>query len=269
MDKQLKIMVIGAHPDDSEIAFGGASMFYSILGHKVLMVSMTNGDIGHHSIDKETLASIRKKEAYRGAKIMGVKYKIMPFHDGELEPTLYYRKKLLTVIREFSPDAIFTHSPMEYHPDHRYTNQLVIDTSYMVMVPNADPKSPPMKHNPYYFYFSSAPVDGIFNLCIPIDLIWEKKLSVLDQHKSQMYEWLPWIGGFLDKVPSDDTEKIKFLDKWRSKKDISIANNYREWLKEKYGKNADKIRCIEAIVSAPIGRQIVSQEEIPTLFPFL
>ena len=47
-DKKLRIMMIGAHPDDCDLTCGGIAIKYSKLGHKVKFVSVTNGDAGHH-----------------------------------------------------------------------------------------------------------------------------------------------------------------------------------------------------------------------------
>ncbi|HBE03449.1 MAG TPA: GlcNAc-PI de-N-acetylase, partial [Spirochaetia bacterium] len=56
----MNIMIVGAHPDDPDLFFGGASLLYSGSGHRIMMVSMTNGNAGHHKISKKILAQRRK-----------------------------------------------------------------------------------------------------------------------------------------------------------------------------------------------------------------
>jgi hypothetical protein len=46
-EKPLRIIAFGAHPDDPEFQMGGTAIKYAKLGHKVLLVACTNGDIGH------------------------------------------------------------------------------------------------------------------------------------------------------------------------------------------------------------------------------
>lgn len=265
----MNVMIVGAHPDDPEGQFGGAAMLYRAKGHRVMMVSMTNGDGGHHLMDRKKLAARRRKETLSAAGVMDVEYEVLPIHDGELMPTLANRKKLLRIIRRFNPDIIFTHSPAEYHPDHRYTNQLVLDTSYIVIVPNALPDLPPLKENPCYFYFSSGrPQKDAFNFCVPIDSVWNRKLLAWHQHTSQMYEWLPWTMGILSKVPADEKRRLKFLNEWRGKINGLLTDNYRLWLRKKYGEKAEKIRYVEAVYSAPVGKQVdMKQKEIESFFP--
>jgi LmbE family N-acetylglucosaminyl deacetylase len=44
----LRLLIIGAHPDDADYAAGGTAALYRVRGHVVRMVSLTNGDAGHH-----------------------------------------------------------------------------------------------------------------------------------------------------------------------------------------------------------------------------
>ena len=39
------------------------------------------------------------------------------------------------------------------------------------------------------------------DVAVSIDDVFEKKIDMLDAHVSQMYEWLPWVDGTLEKVP--------------------------------------------------------------------
>ncbi len=63
------------------------------------------------------------------------RYLILDHHDGELLPTLDNRREIIRLIRTYEPDLVLTHRPNDYHPDHRYTSQLVQDAAYMVTVP--------------------------------------------------------------------------------------------------------------------------------------
>ncbi len=48
--KKLKILGIGAHPDDLEELCGGTLAKYAQLGHKIIMCHVNNGDKGHFEI---------------------------------------------------------------------------------------------------------------------------------------------------------------------------------------------------------------------------
>ena len=59
----LRIIAIGAHPDDCDIRAGGVAAKWAALGHKVRFVAVTNGDAGHMSEGGGQLAMRRRKEA--------------------------------------------------------------------------------------------------------------------------------------------------------------------------------------------------------------
>ena len=49
-EERLRVLVIGAHPDDADISAGGVAALYVQQGHTVTLVSVTNGDAGHHAM---------------------------------------------------------------------------------------------------------------------------------------------------------------------------------------------------------------------------
>jgi len=128
-DGKLRIIVFGAHPDDCEIQTGGTAAMWAKKGHHVLLVSVTNGDIGHWKEAGGALALRRRDEVKKAHQILGVQGVILDNHDGELLPTLEIRRALTRLIREWKADVVISHRPNDYHPDHRYTGVLVQDAA--------------------------------------------------------------------------------------------------------------------------------------------
>ncbi|HEV8541599.1 MAG TPA: PIG-L family deacetylase, partial [Verrucomicrobiae bacterium] len=153
-DRPLRIICFGAHPDDCEIQAGGTAAMWAAKGHKVKFVSVTNGDIGHWRDAGGPLAQRRKEEVEKAAKILGIEVAVFDIHDGELLPSLEYRKMVTKAIREWNADIVLGPRPNDYHPDHRYTGILVQDAAYMVTVPFFCPDVPFMKHNPVFMYYA-------------------------------------------------------------------------------------------------------------------
>src|SRR5882672_3836033 len=120
----LRIICFGAHPDDCELQVGGTAALWAAKGHKVKLVSVTNGDIGHWRDAGGPLARRRKAEAEQVAKMLGVTVEVLDIHDGELMPTLENRRTLTRLIREWKADLVLGPRPNDYHPDHRYTGVL-------------------------------------------------------------------------------------------------------------------------------------------------
>lgn len=265
---KLRIIVIGAHPDDPD-KVGGTAYKWASLGHDVLMVSLTSGDAGHQTLSSAKLARVRREEARRAGEVIGVKYITLNNHDGQLMPTYKNRLQVIRLIREHQADIVITHRPYDYHPDHRYTGTLVLDAAYMVTVPKVLPDVPHLKKNPVFLYMSDGfvhPEPFKPDVCIPIDDVIEKKIDMYHQHTSQMYEWLPYNRGELDKVPATEQERREWLG--RTRKGGSSADPYREILISQYGgEKGNLIKYCEAFQDSGYGTRL-TKENIRHYFPF-
>src|SRR3989440_5362750 len=146
------VRAIGAHPDDCDFGAGGLAALWVRAGPRVHFVAATNGDAGHYEMGGAPLARRRRAEAQAAAAVIGIAYTVLDNHDGELEPSLANRHTIVRVIREIGPDLLLTHRPNDYHPDHRYTAQLVQDAAYMVTIPAIVPEPPHLAANPVIAY---------------------------------------------------------------------------------------------------------------------
>jgi len=268
-NEKLHIIVIGAHPDDPD-KVGGTAYKWAQLGHDVLMVSLTNGDAGHQTIKPARLAKIRREEAKRAGEAIGVRYITLDNHDGQLMPTYKNRLEVIKLIREQQADLVIFPRPYDYHPDHRYTGTLVLDAAYMVTVPRILPKVPHLEKNPVFLYMSDRfvhPEPFMPDVCVNIDDVMEKKIDMYHQHKSQMYEWLPFNRGGLDEVPATDAERRAWLS--RTRFGGSNAEPYRDKLIELYGKEkGSEIKNCEAFQDSGYGTRL-NEENIKRYFPFI
>jgi len=268
-DQKLHIIIIGAHPDDPDKA-GGTAYKWAQLGYDVLMVSLTNGDAGHQTIKAKELAKIRREEARKAGEVIGVRYITLDNHDGQLMPTYKNRLQVIKLIREQKADIVIFPRPYDYHPDHRYTGVLVLDAAYMVTVPTILPKVPFLRKNPLFLFMSDGfihPEPFKADVCIDIDDVIEKKMDMYHQHKSQMYEWLPFNTGTLDKVPVSDPDRRSWLGETR--KSWSSSNPYYDKLIEIYGKEkGSKIKYCEAFQDSGYGTRLTN-ENMNYYFPFL
>lgn len=268
-DQKLHIIVIGAHPDDADGA-GGVAYKWAKTGADVLLVSLTNGDAGHQSIKAQELAKIRREEARKAGEVIGVRYITLDNHDGQLMPTYENRLQVIKLIREQKADIVIFPRPYDYHPDHRYTGVLVLDAAYMVTVPTILPEVPFLKKNPMFLFMSDDfihPEAFKADVAIDIDDVIEKKMDMYHQHKSQMYEWLPFNQGILDKVPASDADRRKWLGETRKAGDD--ATPYRDKLIEIYGKEkGSKVKYCEAFEDSGYGARL-TKENLTYYFPFL
>lgn len=260
------LLVIGAHPDDCEMTATGLSRRWVEHGGAVRWLSLTDGSSGHHTSGGAPLVARRRAEAKAAAAVVGAESVVLDVPDGSLEPTLENRKKLIRQIREFEPDVIAGPRPWDYHPDHRYTGQLMQDACYMIQVPNVIPTVPAMRKSPVVLYVwdhfqKPSPVRG--DLVFDVDDLHDLKARVLAAHVSQVYEWLPWIGGFADQVPADlDRDGLEFVKQHFIDRHGTDPGPHRDKLIAKYG--ADRgaaVRRVEVFEVCEYGAGLTPELE--------
>lgn len=268
---RVRVLVFGAHPDDPDSKAGGLAALYGRLGHQVKLVSLTNGDAGHFEIGGAPLAWIRRKEAAAAGAVLGCEYITLDNHDGALLPTLEVREQVIAIIREFQPDIVMSPRPWDYHPDHRYTGQVVQDALYMVTVPNVVSHAPHLRTNPVALYLwdhFKKPYPFTPDVVVGIDEVVEQKVDALHCHTSQVYEWLPYNRRELDRVPKDATARRAWLRQIMEPRLRGPADLYRNKLIALYGEEKGrKIQYAEAFEVCEYGARL-SEEGLHRLFPF-
>ncbi len=273
-DGKLRIIVFGAHPDDAEYKAGGSAVKWARQGHQVKLVSVTNGDIGHWKEAGGPLALRRAAEVAACAKKLGVTSQVLDIHDGELVPSLEYRKLLTRVIREWKADIVIAPRPWDYHPDHRYVGVLIQDAAFMVAVPFICPDVPPLKKNPVFLYSSDGfqkPYPFTPDIAVSVDDSFDQKLDGIHELTSQHYE-----GGangseeHVKSVPpaSDEVGRRAWLKRRWGARQGSEADKYRDLLVKLYGPEKGKaVKYAETFEICEYGRR-PSMDEIKKLFPF-
>jgi LmbE family N-acetylglucosaminyl deacetylase len=116
-----RILAIGAHPDDLEIACGASLAKFHDLGDIAAGVVMTRGERGGDS-------SVRPGEAFSGAEFLGLNHvKVLDFPDTHLqEHSQEMIGAIEGAIREYQPDVILTHSAHDNHQDHCAVHQATL-----------------------------------------------------------------------------------------------------------------------------------------------
>ena len=267
-----RILVLGAHPDDADIKVGGTSALWRDAGFAVKLVSLTDGGAGHQSLRRPGLVERRRAEAKAAGAVIGASYDVLDLPDGELLPTLEARFAVIRLIRSFQPDLIVTHRPTDYHPDHRYTAQLVGDAAYMVTVPAVCPDTPHLERNPVILHVSDTfkkPCTFQADVVVDIGPTVERMIDMLHRHASQFYEWLPYNAAYLEQVPVEDAARRAWLGERIRQRIGPLANRYREALLRTYGEERGRrVEFVEAFEVSEYGSPLDAASRA-RLFPFL
>jgi LmbE family N-acetylglucosaminyl deacetylase len=276
-DKQLRILVFCAHPDDPEWYTGGVASKYVQGGHVVKYVSITNGDAGHFELSGPPLARRRRQEAIAAGASLSVEYVVLDNHDAAFLPTLDVREQVIRIMREFKPDLVMTHRLWDYHADHRYTGQVVIDATIpaghaRTVAPDL-PMLQPLPRVVYLWDEFTRPYPFIPDVVVGIDDVIDKKIAALDCHVSQMYEG--WGRSRQEEIPKDPAGRRAWLKRDLEPVLTIAADLYRDKLVELYGEERGmQFKYAEAFEVCEYGKPVFRRETLLTdaernrLFPF-
>ncbi|MBR2340680.1 MAG: PIG-L family deacetylase [Clostridia bacterium] len=187
----MRVLAIGAHPDDIELCCSGTLAKCVKRGDTVIVCHVSSGNLGHVVIPPDELQIIRAEEAKRAGALAGIEVIWGGFHDLDIyDGNAEARNKIVDVIRYANPDFIITHSPDDYMPDHTAVSRLVFDASFTATLPNYNSKYPqPAKLVPIYYMDPPAGVN--FNPTEFVDISDEidLKMQMLECHESQL-KWM-------------------------------------------------------------------------------
>lgn len=191
----MKILAIGAHPDDVEFLCAGTLAKYAQHGDEISIMVATNGNVGSPTLSPKEIASIRHEEAQASADILGAKLIWIGIDDEFLFSTRETRMQFIEGIRQAAPDVMFVHSPTDYHPDHRASGQIAIDCRIPVTVPLIETLHTHMSQVPDVYMMDT--VGGLSfdpDCFVDVSDTFIVKSEMLSRHKSQA-EWLRHIYG--------------------------------------------------------------------------
>lgn len=184
----MRILAVGCHPDDVEIACSGTLAKCVKRGDKVIVCHASSGDLGHVIIPPEELKKIRAAEAKKAGSLAGIEVICGGFDDLDIfDNNRAARDKMVEVIRYADPDLIITHNPDDYMPDHTAVSRLVFDASFAATLPNYPPKTDkPAKLVPIYYMDTLAGVNFVPDEFVDITEEIDLKLKMLNCHESQI-----------------------------------------------------------------------------------
>ena len=185
----MRILAIGAHPDDIEIACSGTLAKCVKRGDTVIVCHVSSGNLGHVVIPPDELRVMRANEAKKAGSLAGIEVIWGGFDDLEIyENNREARDKLVDVIRYANPDLIITHDPDDYMPDHTAVSRLVFDASFTATLPNyhTEKTKNAVKLVPIYYMDTLAGVNFNPTMFVDITSTIDLKIKMLNCHESQV-----------------------------------------------------------------------------------
>ncbi len=187
----MRVLAVGAHPDDLEILCGGTLARLVRQGHQVIMCHATRGDRGSYVHTSEEIARIRSQEARRAAEICGAEYATLGLSDAEVNAADPEQRRLVTdLVRDTRPDLIITHFPGDYMGDHNEISKLVFECSFYATLPLLKTGRP--HHDrvaPIYYMDTVMGIGFQPSEYVDISDTIDTKTAMLEAHESQL-AWL-------------------------------------------------------------------------------
>ena len=184
----MRVLAVGAHPDDLDILCAGTLAKYAARGDQVVMAISTNGEAGSNGTTMEETSRIREKEARASAAIIGAELIWLDYHDEFLYENEKVRLRYIDLVRQARPDVIITHDPQnDYHPDHLTTGQLLWNTRVMAAAGIIKTDHPAWPKIPDLYFMDT--IGGISfqpQDYVDVTATMEVKRRMLSQHASQI-----------------------------------------------------------------------------------
>lgn len=214
----MNILAIGAHGDDIEVQCGGTLAKCAARGDNVHMCVVTDGR-GRPKGDPDMIAEVRRKESQESAAVIGAELHWLAIPDGGLRVTDEYMHRFVEVIRKAKPHVIITHPQDDYHPDHRYTHQMVLDAAQLARVRNYPSDLPTHRETvPIAFMDGVKGLSFIPEEWVDITEVFDKKAEMLSKHVSQ---FMPDTYEADFEVPPPSENPMMQM--------IEVASTYRGW----------------------------------------
>ena len=187
------VLSIHAHPDDAEAWNAGVLKLLKDKGYKIVIATMTGGDLGGCNMTMEETARVRFEEAKNAARVLDAEYYNLGGIDGFLFDTKELRLKTISLIRKVNAGIVFTHLPYDYHSDHRTTANIVEVAAMVSSLDTVPVSEKPVQITPLLYHTSPLTLsDPLGSQIVPphffvdVTSVMDTKKEMLEKHISQI-----------------------------------------------------------------------------------
>ncbi len=172
----MKIIILGAHPDDPESGCGGLAARCVEAGHELVFTYGTAFRPGREFFGRPE-KEVRTEEALAACQVFGVRGVVWDYPHGEIHVNPGNTNRVTAYLVEEHPDVVIAHWPVDTHYDHRCIGTLAL-SAYM---------SPETDFEFYYFEVMTGRQSMHFHPTHYVDIsdVAEIKHQALLCHKSQ------------------------------------------------------------------------------------
>lgn len=183
----MRILAIGAHPDDIEFACGGILLVEATRGAEISLCICSRGESGTNGSAEE-----REREARAAADLLGARIEFVEFGgDALIERSKKNALELAQQIRASKPDVLLRSVTSEdQHPDHVLVGQLAREAARLARyggiaeLRHLEPHS--IMHQFEYAVTPGAEPRSSTRLRVDISSQYEKWIALMECHRTQL-----------------------------------------------------------------------------------
>lgn len=124
VEEKRRILAIGAHAGDMEIACGGVLLKEIAQGSEVHLLHLSLGGRGHPSKLPAVYDAQKKEEAIAFGQQVGASVHFLDYPDGELPDSDQAKLAVAQIIRQVRPSTVIAHWRSSLHPDHAAAHRI-------------------------------------------------------------------------------------------------------------------------------------------------
>jgi len=185
---KLDILVLAAHPDDTELGCGGTVAKHIHNGYSVGIVDFTRGELGTRGTPE-----IRAAEAADAARILGVSVRDnLGLRDGFFQNDPEHQLSVISAIRKYRPSIVLANAVYDRHVDHGKGASLAHDACFLsglVKIETRDEHGElqdAWRPKAVYHYIQSYFLKPDF--VVDISDFWDVKMKSVRAFKSQFHD---------------------------------------------------------------------------------
>jgi bacillithiol biosynthesis deacetylase BshB1 len=188
----LDVLAMAAHRDDVEQTCGGTLLKMAQLGHRTVILDLTQGEMGTRGTAQD-----RAREAEHAARLLQVNFRgALDIPDGRVENTWANRLKIARIIREQRPRVLILPYWKGRHPDHYTASVLGYEAAFLAGLKKlgdtpgsrgaeAEPVAKLPPHRPFKIIYASLYYDVRPSFVVDITAQFETRLQALLSYRSQ------------------------------------------------------------------------------------
>lgn len=248
-----KALAVMAHPDDAEILVAGTLFHLKSLGWELGVVTMSAGGCGSTTMSFEETSRVRYAEAKAAAEYLGAWYGCAGMMDIEIFTNAESVRKAVELMRQFDPDVVITHSPVDYMVDHEETSRIARSAAFALAIPLYQTRqvapARATQSTPALYY--ADPIEGLDpmgerivpHFYVDITGTIEQKLEMLARHESQR-EWLRAHHGI--------DEYLEQVRRWGAKYGEECGLSYAEGFRQHLGHGYPREPVLQNILAKSV-----------------